>query len=201
MNGKPSGLSCHGLKLALCAFLAVPFLSPPSEAASFSCDAAKAPRERMICADPELSRADEKLAIAYKAALDALSEEGRADLRTGEREWLSYTQTVCWIGRKAPEGGSSRNCLMDEYAQRQKQLDNAVVKTGGLVVRRVDRFSVAPSAGPGSGGAHPGFNTTVISLPQIDKPRGEHDAAWNKLIAEHRHGDMPLASAAGKRLQ
>lgn len=147
------------------------FLPSVSEAASFSCSAPIAPRERLICADPELSRADEALAAAYKAALGALSEPGRETIREGQRQWLRYTQTVCRIGAKAPTDRPSDDCLKDEYAARQRQLDNAVVKRGGLVIRRVDVFKAAPSHGPGSGGRYPRFNTMVVSYPQIDQPR------------------------------
>lgn len=132
------------------------------------------------------------------SARSPLSEDGREALRRGQRQWLSFTQTVCWIGSKAPAGESSRNCLQDEYAKRQKQLDATVVKCGGLVMRRVDSFSVAPSAGPGSGGSHPGFNTTTISFPQIDKPQNEREEAWNKLVAEHEHDGKTLASASAR---
>jgi uncharacterized protein len=165
------------------------------EAASFSCNAPMAPRERLICADPELSRADETLAVAYKAALAALSESGRETTREGQRQWLRYIQIVCPIGRKGG-GPSNADCLKREYAARQKQLDSAVVKQGGLVIRRVDLFKAAPSAGPESGGGHPGFNTTVVSFPQIDRPRDEREEAWNKLIAEHEHRGATLASAS-----
>lgn len=56
----------RALTLALCACLSALLLSHRSEAASFSCGAASAPREKLICADPDLSRADEKLAAADK---------------------------------------------------------------------------------------------------------------------------------------
>jgi uncharacterized protein len=183
----------HTLSLAFYAFVAAPILSCPGEAASFACDAAGTTlRERLICGNPELSGADEKLAAVYKAALNVLSEKGRSGLRNGQHDWLSYMQVVCWIGRKAPGSDSKANCLKTEYEKRQKQLDNAVMKTGGMVIRRVDRFSVAYSAGRGSGGSHPGFNTTVISFPQIDKPSNSGERAWNKLIAEHKHAGLSL---------
>jgi len=120
------------LSLCLCAFLAVPILSHRSEAASFACDAAKAPRERMICADPALSSADETLAATFKTALDAFSEEGRAEFRKSQRAWIQFTDTVCSTNRKtqpANPNESSTTCLKDEYSGRQKQLETAVAKS------------------------------------------------------------------------
>jgi uncharacterized protein len=163
-----------------------------AEAASFSCGASATTRERLVCADP----ADEALAVAYKAALGKLSENGRKAIREGQRQWLRYTQTVCGIGRKAPADRPSVDCLKDEYAARQKQLDAAVVKRGGLVIRRVDHFKTAPSSAPGSGGRYPGFNTTVVSYPQIDKPRDHREETWNILVLQHGRAGETVDDAA-----
>jgi uncharacterized protein len=187
----------HALSSVFYVFVVALILLRPGEAASFACDAARAtPRERLVCGDPELSSADGKLAAAYRAALSALSEKGRSDLRNGQRDWLRYTQAICWIDGKAPSNNSKDNCLKTEYEKRQKQLDNAAVKAGGMVIRRVDRFSVTYSTGRGSGGSHPGFNTTVISFPQIDKPNNARERAWNKLIAKHKHAGLLLAAVS-----
>jgi uncharacterized protein len=185
-----------GLFGVIVAVVAFPLVSSVCEAASFSCSAPTAPRERLICADPELSRADETLAAAYKAALGALSETGREAVREGQRQWLRYTQTVCGIGRKASADRPGADCLKDEYNARQKQLDAAVVKSGGLVIRRVDLFKAGPSADAGSGGRYAGFNTTVIAYPQIDKPRDDREEAWNKLILDHSRAGEAVAGAA-----
>ena len=182
-----------GRSAGLAAVLAIPIFSPLADAASFSCNAPAGAREQLICRDSTLSHADEALAAAYKRALDALSEDGREALRRGQRQWLSFTQTVCWIGKKAPAGESSRGCLKDEYAKRQKQLDAAVIRRGGLAMRRVDSFSVASSYSPETA-VFP-FNKTTISFPQIDKPRNQSEEAWNKLIAGHEHDGETLANA------
>jgi uncharacterized protein len=184
------------LLLGCSAAIAIAVASSVCAAASFSCSAPTAPRERLICTDPELSRADETLAAAYKAALAALSDAGREAIREGQRQWLRYTQTVCAIGRNAPADRPSVDCLKDEYAARQKQLDSAVVKRRELVIRRVDLFKAGPSADAGSGGRYAGFNTTAISYPQIDKPRDEREEAWNKLILDHSRAGEVVAGAA-----
>jgi uncharacterized protein len=165
-----------------------------AEAASFLCKMAATPQERSICTDLTLSRADEKLTAAYKATLGRLSKPGREALREGQRDWLRYIATVCRIVPK-DDAAPDAECLKREYSARQKQLDNAVVEKGGLVIRRVDIFRATPAVGAGSGGGHPGFNTTVIAFPQIDSPRDKREKGWNKVIAEHSHGGQTLAGA------
>jgi uncharacterized protein YecT (DUF1311 family) len=177
------------------ALVIVPMLCHTSAAASFPCAAATAPRERLICANPDLSRADAALTTAYKAALSALSERGREAIREGQRQWLRYTQTVCGIGLRRPTSRPSVDCLKDEYTARRRQLDSAVVKRGGLVIRRVDLFKAAPTSAAGSGGRHAGFNTTVISYPQIDSPSNEGEDAWNKLVLERSRAGEAVAGA------
>ncbi len=54
------------LTLAFCACLSALLLSHRSEAASFLLRRCLGAREKLICADPDLSRADEKLAATYK---------------------------------------------------------------------------------------------------------------------------------------
>lgn len=55
-------------------------------AASFDCGKAATPAEKAICADPALSKADDDLAAAYKAALAATLDP--ASLRRAQRQWL-----------------------------------------------------------------------------------------------------------------
>lgn len=55
-------------------------------AASFDCGKAATPVEKKICADPALSKADEELAAAYRAALAVTLDP--ASLRREQREWL-----------------------------------------------------------------------------------------------------------------
>ena len=111
------------------AFAMVPMLSHTGATASFPCAAAMAPRERLICGNPDLSRADEALTTAYKAALSALSERGREVTREGQWQWLRYTQTVCGIGLRRYASRPSVDCLKDEYAARHKQLKSGYLRS------------------------------------------------------------------------
>jgi uncharacterized protein len=178
------------------AFAMVPMLSHTGATASFPCAAAMAPRERLICGNPDLSRADEALTTAYKAALSALSERGREVTREGQWQWLRYTQTVCGIGLRRYASRPSVDCLKDEYAARHKQLKSAVVKRSGLVLRRVDLLKATPSSAAGGGGRYAGFNTMVISYPQIDKPSDKHEDAWNTLVLKHSRAGEAVAGVS-----
>ncbi len=55
-------------------------------AASFDCDKAGTKVEKMICADPELSKLDEELGKAYNKALEANSDQ--ASIKQKQRDWL-----------------------------------------------------------------------------------------------------------------
>src|SRR5579863_5563939 len=159
-----------------------------SAAASFPCDRAVSARERLICGNAALSQVDARLALSYRAALAAVSEEGRAAFRQSEQQWLRFIDTVCSI-EHPPASDAQRlltgaDCLRSEYAARQRQLAGAVTRRGGLVIRRVDLFEAVPAAADqGSGGAHPGFSLTVIAYPQIDRPRGAEETRWNQLMS------------------
>ena len=185
-------------RLAIMAAIALPSLLPShrSNAASFDCGAASAPRERLICGDAELSLADDSLAAAFKTALAALSDEGKAGLRKDQRGWIHFTDVVCSTTRKgddpAPRSASIK-CLNSEYRARQKQLETAIVKGGDLVLRRVDIFKAARSPEPHATGRHPDFTTAAIAYPQIDNPREANEKRWNKLIADRAGASRYLA--------
>lgn len=82
-------------------------------AASFDCDRAETKMEQLVCSDPALSRADEKLAAAYERAQKAASDPEA--IRKQQREWLGDTARHC----------DSAACLKDAYAERIKQLEAA----------------------------------------------------------------------------
>lgn len=63
-------------------------------AASFDCKTASFPREKIICADEELSRQDEEMAAAYHAVQKRLSRTGKDQMRRSQREWLRGLETA-----------------------------------------------------------------------------------------------------------
>jgi len=63
-------------------------------AASFDCAKAKSAVEKMICADAELSRLDEEMAMLYKQALQK-NEKYAAAIRQEQKDWLKHMRNVC----------------------------------------------------------------------------------------------------------
>jgi uncharacterized protein len=132
---------------AVIALLVVPMFFNFPAVTGFSCTAPATARERLICGDPKLLRADRALALDLRTTIGAVSKSGREALRDEQREWLSYIESICAVGRNASHERSNALCLEDEYAKRQRQLKSAVVRSRGMVIRRVDLFKVTPSSG------------------------------------------------------
>lgn len=61
-------------------------LAPAAEAASFDCAKAGTRAERLICDNPYISALDDKLGVAYKAALKNKQQPDR--IREEQRDWL-----------------------------------------------------------------------------------------------------------------
>ncbi len=74
-------------------------------AASFDCDKAGTKVEKMICADPELSKLDEELGKAYNKALEANSDQ--ASIKQKQRDWLKERR-YC----------TEKKCLKSAYKKR-----------------------------------------------------------------------------------
>src|SRR5690606_13903381 len=73
-----------------------------ASAASFDCAKAKTPFELAICSDPDLSSADEVLAVSYQTAIGGLSKPALAEVQKGQRAWLDYAQKSCTDDAKLP---------------------------------------------------------------------------------------------------
>ncbi len=85
-----------------------------AHAASFECSKARTAQERMVCADPGLSAADEQLAAVYA---DALRGSGTPDqLKADQRQWM-VERNRC----------SEPECLRAAYSRRTGQLAGAAV--------------------------------------------------------------------------
>lgn len=96
-----------GAATALLAMAAV-----PSHAASFACDKAQTPVERLICATPEVSDLDEYLGRYYAGAR---ADQAHADacLVADQRQWLRGVRNAC----------KDSACLRSAYLQRLAELD------------------------------------------------------------------------------
>ncbi|WP_448203260.1 lysozyme inhibitor LprI family protein [Azospirillum sp. sgz302134] len=98
--------------------LAVLAGSPAARAASFDCTKAKTPDEILICADPDLSRADERMAAAYKSLMEAVQAQGldagvRDRLRGQQRAWVTLRNSRCDLKSSTKIGPDNRATLVD----------------------------------------------------------------------------------------
>lgn len=100
------------VKIALLSLvLAAPFAS----AASFNCAKAATAVEKMVCADPDLSREDDHLNGSYKRAVE------RVGNKLAMREWQRT-----WLRSPALTGCKTTACVKEAYGTRVKLLDDAV---------------------------------------------------------------------------
>lgn len=108
------------------------FALPAAYAASFDCGKAAAGAEKLICADPELSRLDENLAAAYHRARESAHDP--VAFREQQRRWLSDVRQRC----------SDANCLKAAYTERIAQLVPAAQAGGAVPASGGPRFELAP---------------------------------------------------------
>ena len=122
----------------VCLLFALGGLSPvtasPVAAASFDCTKASTPFETAICADPDLSKADERLAKTYATAIGGLSETALGEMRTSQREWLDYAQRACTRDAEVLTSGTyddrGVSCLIDVFNSRSRVLETSRMMDG-----------------------------------------------------------------------
>lgn len=110
-----------GLAALLC--LAAPTVS---RAASFDCAKAGTPTEKAICKDPAVSKLDDQVAEAFKAA-QALWPAGnwRTFIRNEQRQWLKDRNDIC---------KADVDCLKQDYQRRLTFLTHPSLKWMGRYV-------------------------------------------------------------------
>jgi len=116
----------RGAGLAVLALSASLALAPTASAASFDCAKAGTPTEKAVCKDPAVSRLDEEVAAAFKAAL-AFWPAGnwQAYIRNEQRLWLKDRDGIC----KADAA-----CLKQDYDRRLIYLKSPDLKWTGRYV-------------------------------------------------------------------
>lgn len=166
-------------RILLAAVLASLSLSAPVGAASFDCAKASSPREKSVCSDESLSKADEEIAAYYASALKRLSAEGAERLRTGQRSWLAF------LGKACPAG--SVECLAPWYEERVTFLRDAVKEEGGNTYLVSDDWHFVAPAREGEEeitGANDMRYRQQLHFA-IDAPESEGERAFNAEIEQH----------------
>ena len=109
-----------------CLLLASLAAAPAATAASFDCAKAGTPTEKAICKDPAVSKLDEQVAVAFKAAQGLWSAGNWSTfIRNEQREWLKDRNGIC----KADVA-----CLKQDYERRLTFLTHPSLKWMGRYV-------------------------------------------------------------------
>lgn len=130
--------------------LAMSFVTVPSRAASFSCEAPATPVEQSICGDERLSDTDSIMALAFAHAMAGLTEEAGIVARQGQSDWLDYIDTVC-ADENLRDGVAPElerpYCLQQLYDERLAILEqNRMVR--GYRFYTVDRYAAPADDNP-----------------------------------------------------
>jgi len=148
-----------------------------ANAASFDCKKATTPFEVAICTDPDVSKADDVLAVAYQTAIGGLSKAALGEVQKGQRAWLDYVQRSCTTDAKLPKAKypeDQMNCLQSEIGNRARDLE-ASRMWGGLRVYTVEDFGVIPDT-TAEADAWNKVATRQVSVPRIDGTDAEAKA-------------------------
>lgn len=158
--------------------------SSVAQAASFDCKKATTPFEIAICSNPELSKADDTLSIAYQTAIGGLSKPALADVQKGQRAWLDYAQKACTDDAALPKGkypDEQINCLISTVTSRATRLEGSRM-WGGLRFYTVEDYAVIPDT-TATPDAWNKVATREVSSPRIDGD-SEEAIAFNSFIEE-----------------
>lgn len=108
-----------------------------ARAASFDCAKARTGVEKAVCADPQLSEYDERIAAAYQRALGEWNGAIRGYVREDQRHWLSEMRRI-----DAGDGGADAvcargdlPCLRREYRLRADELESPGYRNSGVYQR------------------------------------------------------------------
>ena len=156
--------------------------SSAANAASFDCKKATTPFEVAICANPDLGKADEVLAVAYQTAIGGLSKPALGEVQKGQRAWLDYVQRSCTADAELPTADypeDQMNCLQSEVSNRARDLE-ASRMWGGLRVYTVEDFGVIPDT-TAEADAWNKVATRKVSVPRVDGT-DEEAKAFNAFI-------------------
>lgn len=139
-----------------------------AHAASFDCGKARSKVEHIICASPQISSLDDRLAASYGTAAKALSPHGRQILKKGQLEWIRYLNLAC----------DDAVCVQSEYKNRLKDLSTAAQRIGPYLFSRVDRYFAKKAGEQG------GMYEEHVAYPRIDSPMTETAKKWNAAVAK-----------------
>jgi uncharacterized protein len=175
--------------------LALALVSPEvAMAASFDCGKARTPFAKAICTHPDLSKADEKLAAAFKAALQGLSPAARTEVSTAQDAWVKFANRACTGDARPatkPYAEDALACLGGVFSDRLEQLRSSRT-IGGLRFYYIDRYAALKDTESGDEFAK--VATKSVSTPRIDGNTDEAQA-FNRFIETETRDEVDPAMA------
>lgn len=115
-----------------------------AEAASFDCARASTPFEQAICDFPDLSEADDTLAVAWQTAIGGLSKPLLTRMQAEQKAWLGFAERSCSPTAEAlvdPVTEEQAQCLAGQFRQRIGRLEQSRMQSG-LRLAIADRYEV-----------------------------------------------------------
>ena len=170
-------------------------------AAGFDCSKAAAPVEKLICSDPDLSKADGDMAAAYRDAINAAQPQEAARIRLEQKAWFAHRGVDCHVSVADLEAVSIRRdkilCNFDMTTARTAALTSQ--KVGGVPsstdggnkaeeTRRTDEARKAEEA------RRDEYSRRAEEYRRADDARKAEDA--RKTIAELPDGLKTIVSAS-----
>ena len=156
-------------------------LASPGFAASFNCAKASTPQEKAICASPDLSAADDRMAAAYRAILHNLPPSFQDEVRADQRLWIRRLGTEC-PANNPEQRQYLETCILGREIARSDALKHRLYKQDGIsfawhaVFREAPGDPHAEDPGDRPGSLEASWPKALSDLPAW--------AAWNKGIAE-----------------
>ncbi len=123
----------------------------PARAASFDCAKARTKVEKLICADPQLSRQDSELAAAYGEALKVWDGQIAAYVRMSQRGWVGARALLPpdkgMGGILCTDDETRLPCLRQIHADRIAVLKSPGFRLSGVYARGQDflRINAVPA--------------------------------------------------------
>ena len=158
--------------------------------ASFDCRKARSAVEKMVCADPELSKLDEQLDQTYRGALKALQSPGspfdpkknKDQLVLDQKDWVTYARNICEDAACLHKVYQTRINLLNSYDgssygwPKERFIDSGAELPDG--VQEIIIYESNPNNETAS------FNQSIID----DSKRAVNDGKLGKLIGFNESG-------------
>lgn len=152
-----------------------------AHAANFDCKGIM-PQNKAICTSPSLIAADDRMAVAYKAAQSATPADMAPRVKADQTAWQSNVYLLCPIKKGAEEMAT---CLAGALDDRTKQLQALIIKRQAVtfVMRSALLKSADQDGAEQNNESMPGYGSIAITWPQAAGDDAQW-LAWNYAIEQ-----------------